>query len=843
MRKEKFDISGMTCSACSARVESAVSKLKGTHNTSVNLLTNSMVVEFDETSVSSDEIIQAVEHAGYGAQPQTGQAKAYENNSTEKHEEADEIKLERSRLIWSVAFLIPLMFVSMGHMFGIHLFGENIIAQGLTEFLILLPILALNFKYFKNGFKALVQLNPNMDSLIAIGAGVSVLYSIYALYNLGSVAYNSIVNAIPYNAHMFMPDLYFEAAGMILTFITIGKYLETRSKGKTSDAIKKLMELAPKTAIIEKDGKEVEIPAEQIVKSDVLIVKNGMSIPVDGRILYGNGTVNEAAITGESTPIDKEKGDSVTSGTLLENGYIKIQAEKVGTETTLAQIISLVEDATASKPPIARIADRVAKFFVPAVILIAVATTVIWLATGGTVGFALTFGIAVLVISCPCALGLATPTAIMVGTGKAAQLGILVKSAEALENANKIQTVILDKTGTITKGTPAVTDIIPLNGQEKELLLTANSLERLSEHPLGKAVVQYCNEQNIPLKEAKDFKSDTGRGISAIIDDKKCAGGNVRYMEELQIDYSAAKKHLNRLYESGKTPLLFVRENTLLGIIAVADTVKESSKEAIAQLHALGIETVMLTGDNEKTAAAIQKQVGIRKAYAQVLPKDKEAIVQAYKKQGKVAMVGDGINDSPALVSADIGIAIGAGTDIAIDSADIVLIKSDLKDVVTTVELGKAVMRNIKENLFWALIYNVIFIPTAAGVFYNWLGWQLNPMYGTIAMSLSSICVVSNALRLKRFKTKKIKTNESHTGAYETLVLNKEEKKMKKVLIEGMMCSHCSSSVEKTLKSLEGVSSVHVDLERKTAFIEGDVSDDLIQKSVTDAGYQVIKIQ
>lgn len=843
MRKEKFDVSGMTCSACSARVESAVSKLKGIQNVSVNLLTNSMAAEFDETSVSANEIIKAVEHAGYGAQMHTALPESAAGNTAEKHSENEEIKLERNRLIWSVVFLAPLMFVSMGHMFGIHLFNGNIFAQGLTEFLLLLPILALNFKYFKSGFKALIRLNPNMDSLIAIGSGVSVLYSLYALYNLGSTAYSVMVNALPYHAHLFMPDLYFEAAGMILTFITIGKYLETRSKGKTSDAIKKLMELAPKTAIIEKDGKEIEIPAEQIAKSDIIIVKNGMSIPADGKILYGGGTVNEAAITGESTPIDKEKGDSVTSGTLLENGYIKIQAEKVGSETTLAQIIALVEDATASKPPIARIADRVAKFFVPAVILIAVITTVIWLAAGGTVGFALTFGIAVLVISCPCALGLATPTAIMVGTGKAAQLGILVKSAEALENANKIQTVILDKTGTITKGTPEVTDIIPLGAKEADLLLVANSLERLSEHPLGKAVVQYCTQQNTPIKEAKDFKSDTGRGICARIDNKKCAGGNVRYMEELQIDYSAAKKHLEKLYESGKTPLLFVRENTLLGIIAVADTVKESSREAIEQLNALGIETVMLTGDNEKTAAAIQKQVGIRKAYAQVLPQDKEAIVQAYKKHGKVAMVGDGINDSPALVRADIGIAIGAGTDIAIDSADIVLIKSDLKDVVTAVELGKAVMRNIKENLFWALIYNVIFIPTAAGAFYHWLGWQLNPMYGTIAMSLSSICVVSNALRLKRFKPKKVKPKENHIDAYETLVLNKEEKKMKKVQIEGMMCSHCSSSVEKALKSLEGVSSVTVDLEKKTAFIQGDVSDELIRKSVTDAGYKVTEIQ
>lgn len=837
MNKKKFNISGMTCSACSSRVQAATEKLNGVKSASVNLLTNSMIAEYDENTVSCDDIIKAVEHSGYGA------SLPGEKSTNENSKKLNDSNDEKQRLIWSIVFLVPLMFVSMGHMFGLHLFDNNIFAQGLTEFLILIPIIALNFKYFRSGFRALFKLNPNMDSLIAIGAGVSIIYSIYSLYSLGYTAYDHLINAIPYDSHHFMPHFYFEAAGMILTFITIGKYLESRSKSKTSDAIKKLMELAPKIAIVERNGKEFEISTDSIEKNDILIIKNGMSIPVDGVVTYGNGTVDESAITGESVPVDKEINHKVTSGTILSSGYIKMKAQKVGSETTLSQIITLVENATVTKPPIARIADKVAKYFVPIVILIAIITTGIWLFTGSEVSFALSFGISVLVISCPCALGLATPTAIMVGTGKAAQLGILVKSAEALENANKISTVIFDKTGTITKGQPSVTDIIPMNSfSEEELLEYACSIEKLSEHPLAKAVVKYAEERKIKLLTATDFKSETGKGVFATINEKKFYGGNKKLFESLEIDTSSIDKTIDKLAQNGKTPLIFSNDSKIIGIIAVADTIKETSKSAISQLNAMGINTVMLTGDNQKTALAIQKQVGIHTAYAQVLPQDKEKIVNEFKSKGKVAMVGDGINDSPALVRADIGIAIGAGTDIAIESADIVLMKSDLLDVVSVVQLGKAVMKNIKENLFWALIYNVIFIPTAAGVFFNWLGWQLNPMYGTIAMSLSSICVVSNALRLKRFKTKNIKTSEINISDFNTIVLNKEEKIMKKVVIEGMMCNHCKTSVEKALNAIEEITAT-VDLENKTATLTGEVDNDTITKAITDAGYKVIEIK
>ena len=606
------------------------------------------------------------------------------------------------------------MFVSMGHMVGIHIpLLESMMVLGIAEMVFLIPILIFNRKYFVSGFKSLFKLNPNMDALIALGAGVSVAYSVY----------NLIINSV----YGMSEHYYFESAGMILTFITIGKFLESKSKSKTSSAISKL-----------KDGEEIEVPTTSLKQGDVVICKNGLSIPVDGRIIEGNCSVDESAITGESIPVDKTVGDNVTGGTVLKSGYVKIEAVNTGEDTTLSKIIKLVEDATTSKAPITRIADKIAAVFVPVVIGIAVITTIIWLLVGADFGRAISFGIAVLVISCPCALGLATPTAIMVGTGKAAQFGILIKSAEAVEIANKVKTVVLDKTGTITKGEPA------------EFLKVAYALENGSEHPLGKAVVKYAKENGVELLKAHNFKSYTGSGISAEIEGKKYYSGNLEFIKNNSIEFD--NNSIKELYNNGKTPLFFADESKVIGVIAVADVIKETSKDAVSQLNSLGVETVMLTGDNKQTAEYIQKEAGIKTAYSQVLPNEKEEIVRKYQENSVVAMVGDGINDSPALVRADVGIAIGAGTDIAIDSADIVLMKNDLTDVVTTIKLSKAVLKNIKENLFWAFIYNIICIPLAAGAFYSLLGWQLQPMFGTIAMSLSSICVVCNALRLKRFK-------------------------------------------------------------------------------------------
>ncbi len=840
MKKIRFDVKGMTCSACSAKVQQAVERIDGVIDAEVNLLTNTMIASFDETKTSPREIISKIDSIGYKATVHGNR----DDNDEKRQITDDEAIKEKKRLIWSVVFLIPLMFVSMSHMFGINLFENNIFALGLTQFILLIPILSLNCSYFKNGFRALIRLSPNMDSLIAIGAGVSVIYSLYSLYHLGNTAYLHIVGSIPYDAHHFMPDYYFEAAGMILTFITIGKYLEAKSKSKTSGAIKMLMELAPQKAIIEKDGTEYEIDAQKIQQGDTVIVKNGMTVPVDGAIISGECSADQSAITGESTPVDRIIGDKVISGTIITSGYIKITAENVGNETTLSKIIQLVENATASKPSIARIADKVAKYFVPAVILIAVATTAVWLFTGSTVAFALNFGICVLVISCPCALGLATPTAVMVGTGKAAQMGILVKSASALETLSGIKTVIMDKTGTITEGKPGVTDVIPCeNCTELELLEYAYAVEKLSEHPLSTAVVEYAESQGVKLKKADKFKSITGKGISGEINEKAIYAGNLSYIKAVGVNTDTISNEADKLSSCGKTPLIFSDDNRVLGIIAVSDKIKATSKEAVEHLREIGIETVMLTGDTEKTARAIQEQSGIAKAYAQVLPSDKERIIREYKEKGKTAMVGDGINDAPALVSADVGIAVGAGTDIAIESADIVLIKSDLNDVAKALLLGKAVMRNIKENLFWALIYNVVCIPTAAGLFYNILGWQLNPMYGTIAMSLSSICVVSNALRLRKFKPKFKKTADKKHIDYDTVAVNKEEKMIKKAIIEGMMCNHCKASVEKALNGIEGVSSVVVDLENKTATITGEADNEAIKKAVTDAGYELVDIR
>ncbi len=738
MKEQKFNITGMMCSACQAHVENAVKKLDGIDTVSVNLLANTMDASYDETKLNNKKIINAVRKAGYGA-------KEFSRDNDEYSENADKTK---TQLILSIAFLIPLMFVSMSHMFGIHIpFLNNMTILGIVEILLLVPILFLNRKYFINGFKSLFKLNPNMDALIALGAGVSVAYSIY------NFIIAIINNADVMTAESLGIHYYFESAGMILTFITIGKFLESKSKSKTSSAISKLIKLTPKTALVEKDGIEKEVETSSLRAGDIVICKNGMSVPVDGKIVEGECSVDESAITGESIPVDKTVGDNVTGGTVITSGYIKIEAVNTGEDTTLAKIIKLVEDATTSKAPIARIADKVAAVFVPAVIGIAIITTVIWLLCGAEFSRAITFGIAVLVISCPCALGLATPTAIMVGTGKAAQYGILIKSAEALETVNKVKTVVLDKTGTITKGEPSVTDVLPYT-DKTDLLKTAYALENNSEHPLAKAVVNYAKNNEIELIKTEKFESHTGSGISAVINNKKYFSGNYSFIQNLGIDFD--NNSIKELYACGKTPLIFADEEKVIGIIAVADTIKESSKDAVSSLNNMDINTVMLTGDNEQAAEYIRKSAGISTAHAQVMPNEKEEFVRKYRENGAVAMVGDGVNDSPALVSADVGIAIGAGTDIAIDSADIVLMKSDLMDVVTTIELSKAVLRNIKENLFWAFIYNIICIPLAAGAFYSLLGWQMQPMFGTIAMSLSSICVVSNALRLKRFNPKKV---------------------------------------------------------------------------------------
>lgn len=820
MKNEKYTITGMSCSACSATVQRSVEKLDGVKKADVNLLTNSMETEFDENIVSSKQIISAVKKAGYGAKPFTYENEEYDNDS----------KTVKKRLILSIVFLIPLMFVSMSHMMGIHIsFLENMTVMGICEIIFLIPILILNKKYFIGGFKSLFKLYPNMDALIALGAGVSVIYSVYVLFmTLNMDVMTAGENSLHY---------YFESAGMILTFITIGKFLESRSKGKTSSAINKLIRLTPKTATIEKDGNEIEIETSQIKSGDIVICKNGLSIPVDGVITDGNCSIDESAITGESVPVDKKIGEKVIGGTVVTSGYIKIKAENTGKNTTLSKIIKLVEDATTSKAPIARIADKVAGVFVPTVIAIAVITSIIWILLGMDFGKSLSFGIAVLVISCPCALGLATPTAIMVGTGKAASYGILIKSAEALETANKIKTVILDKTGTITKGTPAVTDVIEY---KKDFLSIAYSLENNSEHPLAKAVVTYAKDKKIELIEAKNFKSDTGFGISAVINNKKYYSGNYSYIKKLAIEFD--NNSILELYNNGKTPLLFADENEVIGIIAVADTIKETSKEAVAELRAIDVESVMLTGDNKQTANSIQKAAGIKTAYAQVLPQQKEQIVRKYQKNSSVAMVGDGINDSPALVTADVGIAIGAGTDIAIDSADIVLMKSDLKDVVTTIQLSRAVLKNIKENLFWAFIYNIICIPLAAGVFYHLLGWQLEPMFGTIAMSLSSICVVSNALRLRGFKPKKLYTNNEEIKEFETIIPERIDYETKTVFIEGMMCEHCVARVKSALESISD-KPVTVDLNGNNATVDNLLDDKLIKDTIKKAGYKVTGIK
>lgn len=758
---QKFNVTGMTCSACSAAVEKSVKKLEGIENVNVNLLSNSMTVHFDESLLDDSRIISAVEDAGYGASVFTHGAAPTAQKAVDPVQE--ELKSMRHRLIVSFAFWIPLMYLAMHHMlnewFGlpVPLFlknafhgAENGIPFAFTQLLLLVPILYVNRKYFQVGFKTLFKRSPNMDSLIAIGSAAAIAYGIFAIYKIGYALGTGDMMV----ADHYLMDLYFESAGTILTLITLGKYLEARSKGKTSEAISKLMDLAPKTAEVVRDGKEVEIPVEQVRVGDVVLIRPGKSIPVDGVIIEGSSAVDQSALTGESIPVEKTVGDSVIAATLNKTGFFKMEANKVGGDTTLAQIIALVEEASSSKAPIAKMADKISGIFVPVVIGIALLAAVVWLLLGQSFEFALSIAIAVLVISCPCALGLATPVAIMVGTGKGASNGILIKSAEALETAHTVGAVVLDKTGTITEGKPRVTDMIPVQGiEERELLIAAASIEKPSEHPLAEAIVEKAAELALTLSPVGDFKAVSGRGILTSIDGEPYAAGNLALMQEQNVDTSALQQRAEEFSEQGKTSLFFAKGGKLLGVIAVADVIKPTSRQAVRELTAMGIDVVMLTGDNKRTAEAIRKQLDIGRVVAEVLPQDKEEEVRAIQASGKrVAMVGDGINDAPALARADVGIAIGAGTDIAIESADIVLMKSDLMDVVTAIQLSRATIRNIKENLFWAFFYNSIGIPLAAGVFYVLLGWKLNPMFAAAAMSLSSVCVVLNALRLKFFK-------------------------------------------------------------------------------------------
>lgn len=842
---KKFSVTGMTCSACSASVEKAVKKLEGINSVSVNLLTNSMVVDYNEETIDENNIIQAVTSAGYGAS--VFSKNKNEIKVSDKMRVEDEIKEMKKRLIISFTFLIPLMYISMGHMMGLplppFLSGlEKAISYGMTQFLLALIIVYVNRKYYQVGFKTLFKGSPNMDTLIAIGSSAAMIYGIFAIYRMG---YGLGIQDFELVEKYHM-DLYFESAAMILALITLGKYLEKKSKGKTSEAITKLMDLAPKTATVLRNNKEVIVSIEEVIKDDIVIVKPGESIPVDGVIIEGKSSIDQSAITGESIPVEKNIGDKVIAATINKNGYFKFKAEKVGDDTTLAQIISLVEDASSSKAPIAKLADKISGVFVPVVISISIIATIVWLLVGKSFEFSLSIGIAVLVISCPCALGLATPVAIMVGTGKGAENGILIKSAEALETAHKIQTVVLDKTGTITEGKPKVTDIVVnSNINKNELLKIAASIEKPSEHPLADAIIEKAKKENITLLDVDNFISITGKGIKAEINNKIYYAGNLSLMKENNIDCSKFEKIINDLAQKGKTPLCFSDNNILLGVIAVADTIKPTSKKAIEEFKNMGINIVMLTGDNKNTAEAIRKELNIDKVIAEVLPQDKEKEVRKIQESGKkVAMIGDGINDAPALARADIGIAIGAGTDIAIESADIVLMKSDLLDGVTTIKLSKAVIKNIKENLFWAFFYNAIGIPLAAGVFYNILGWKLNPMFGAFAMSLSSVCVVSNALRLKLFKAydKNIINEENFENEFE----EGEDEEMKKIVrVDGMNCSHCQAKVESALSALDGVSEAKVNLKKKIAVVtlEKEVNDDTLLKAVNDAGFTGVSVE
>ena len=855
--KTKFDVTGMTCAACQAHVEKSVRKLPGVSQVNVNLLQNNMTVEYDDKTLGPEAIIHAVEAGGYGASLPGAKGAAGQKSAVDQAKE--ETRQMKFRLIVSFAFLIPLFYLSMGHMMGwplpsLFLGNENAITFAFTQLLLSLPVAYVNRKYFINGFKSLFHGSPNMDSLIAIGSTAAIVYGIYAIYKIGY----GLGHGDAHLVHQYSMDLYFETSAMILSLITLGKFLESRSKGKTSEAITKLMDLAPKTAFVERDGAEVEIPVEEVRPGDILVVRPGQSVPVDGVVVEGATAIDESALTGESIPVEKEPGDRVTGATINKTGFFKFRADKVGEDTALAQIIRLVEEASASKAPIAKLADKVSAVFVPAVIAIAVVATIVWLLLGRSFEYAMSIGIAVLVISCPCALGLATPTAIMVGTGKGAEYGILIKSAEALETAKHVDTVVLDKTGTVTQGKPQVTDVITAPGvDEKGLLSLAAALEKPSEHPLAEAVLQYAQGQGIAAAPVEGFQAISGRGVAATVAGRRAYAGNLELLGENGIVPGALAEQGARLAAEGKTPLYFADEQGPLGLIAEADVLKESSPAAVRELRQMGIDVVMLTGDNSTTAQAIGRQAGIEKVVAGVLPGDKERHVRQLQEQGKkVAMVGDGINDAPALARADVGIAIGAGTDVAIESADVVLMRSDLLDVSTAIQLSKATIRNIKENLFWALFYNSIGIPLAAGVFITTLGWKLNPMFGAAAMSLSSVCVVSNALRLKFFKPKRLaydgsqRIDTTHVEVIDANQIEKEQhetggKTMKKTLmIDGMMCQHCVKHVTDALSALPGCR-VDVSLENKCAEVEmsQELDNATLTKAVTDAGYTVTDIR
>ena len=857
MAKQKFNITGMTCSACSAHVEKSVRALEGVRSADVSLMTNSMVAEYDESALSAQEIIAAVVRSGYGASlPQKAGAKA--QAVPQEDVMGQELKSMKRRLIWSFVFLIPLFYISMGHMLGAPLpaglLGHaNAVSFGLTQLLLTLPIMYINDKYYRVGFKTLWNRAPNMDSLIAVGSAAAVIYGVFAIYQMGYGLGHGDMERVK-NYHM---DLYFESAGMILTLITLGKFLETRSKGKTSEAITRLMDLAPKTATVLRDGVETEIPVEDVQVGDRVLVRPGQSIPVDGVIVEGQSAVDESALTGESLPVDKGPGDKVAAASINTSGFFTFEASRVGEDTTLAQMIRLVEEASASKAPIAKLADQVAGVFVPVVMAIALAAAVAWLITGHTPTQALTSGVAVLVISCPCALGLATPVAIMVGTGKGAENGILIKSAEALETLHTIDTVVLDKTGTLTQGRPVFTYILPVSGNTEDgLLRAAYALEAPSEHPLAAAIVETAEERNIPHVSVEGFTAVHGRGVRAKLGEKLCLGGNRAMAEEAGIDPGPLAAQADALAAQGKTPLYFAdeTEKKLLGVIAVADTPKPSSARAVAAFRELGLEVVMLTGDNRRTADAIGKELGVTQVMAEVLPQDKERKVASLQQEGKkVAMVGDGINDAPALARADVGLAIGAGTDVAIESADIVLMKSDLMDVAAAVELSRATIRNIKQNLFWAFFYNSLGIPLAAGVFYAALNWQLDPMFAAAAMSLSSVSVVTNALRLRFFKSRFRSETPEAVPAAENRPAERKDKTMqggnktmnKTMKIEGMMCAHCTGRVEKALSAIDGVSAVEMSLEGKSATLtlSKDVDNQVLTNAVTEAGYEVVSVQ
>ena len=844
---EQYIVTGMSCAACSTRVEKAVSKVPGVTSCSVSLLTNSMGVE---GTASEQEIIKAVTDAGYGASKKGEGAAKTQSQAVSTGEDMlkdRETPVLKRRLIASVGFLIVLMYFSMGHMmWGWPVPGfmkDNHVMMGLLQMLLTIAVMVINQKFFISGFKGLIHRAPNMDTLVALGSGASFVYSTYALFAMTDAQMRGDMDAVM----SYMHDFYFESAAMILALITVGKMLEARSKGKTTDALKGLMKLAPKTAVVIRDGKEVQVSIEQVQKGDCFIVKPGENIPVDGEVIEGNSAVNESALTGESIPVDKAVGDKVSAATVNQSGYLKCRATRVGEDTTLSQIIQMVSDAAATKAPIAKIADRVSGVFVPTVITIAVITTIVWLIAGQSIAFALSRGIAVLVISCPCALGLATPVAIMVGNGMGARNGIMFKTAVSLEETGKMQIVALDKTGTITSGEPKVTDIIPAVGvTEDTLLKCAYALENKSEHPLARAILEKAKEENAGIEEVTGFQALPGNGLTAILDGHTLYGGNHTFISSKVSVDGDIQKEAEQLAEAGKTPLFFGNEDRLLGVIAVADVIKEDSPQAIKELQNMGIHVVMLTGDNERTAKAIGQQAGVDEVIAGVLPEGKEQVIRKLKEKGKVAMVGDGINDAPALTRADMGIAIGAGTDVAIDAADVVLMKSRLSDVPAAIRMSRATLRNIHENLFWAFFYNIIGIPLAAGVWYPLFGWKLNPMFGAAAMSLSSFCVVSNALRLNLFKMYDASKDKKLKAKKEKKRSKKEDKTMKKIMhIEGMMCGHCEAAVKKALEALPQVDEAVVSHEAGTAelTLNAEIADDVLKKTVEDKDYTVTSVE